>query len=158
MNPTANMEISNVPNPALDLSALPRIEDVEFHQVSKKYRAMRLALWGSVQFLYSCACLTPYLLYKVGGDQDMAQFSGWYWPLGAGAAFGLLWFLEEWKGFPKRVLCGNFLILLFAHRQEDPGLRLPQFSRDNISRLTLRSIKTRHTRAQRSMRVKLAAG
>jgi len=102
MNPTANMEISNVPNPALDLSALPRIEDVEFHQVSKKYRAMRLALWGSVQFLYSCACLTPYLLYKVGGDQDMAQFSGRYWPLGAGAAFGLLWFLEEWKGFPKR--------------------------------------------------------
>ena len=70
--------------------------------IRTKYRGMRLALWGGVQLLVLAICLTPYLIYKFGGEESMATMSAWYWPVGIQAVFSLLWFLEEWKGFPRR--------------------------------------------------------
>jgi len=96
------MDITPVANPALDPVQFPRLEEVEYLPVSTKYRGMRLALWGGVQLLVLAICLTPYLIYKFGGEESMATMSAWYWPVGIQAVFSLLWFLEEWKGFPRR--------------------------------------------------------
>ena len=96
------MDVSPVSNPALDLAQFPRLEEVEFLPVSKKYQGMRLAFWGAVQLLLLGACITPFLIYTFGGHEEMEVFSAWYWPLGLQLVFALLWFLEEWKGFPRR--------------------------------------------------------
>ena len=96
------MEISTVANPAIDLSDLPDVEGVTFLPVSRKYRTMRLALWGTVQLLLLAAVLTPYLLYRFGGEEDLAAFSQWWLPVLAQAVLAILWGLEEWKGFQRR--------------------------------------------------------
>lgn len=96
------MDISPASNPPIDLTQLPRLEEVEYLPISKKYRGMRLAFWALVQLVVLAAGLTPFLMHKLGGYQDMAEFSAWYWPVSVQMIFALLWFLEEWKGFPRR--------------------------------------------------------
>jgi membrane protein YdbS with pleckstrin-like domain len=96
------MEMSTMVNPEINLSDLPDVEAVTFLPVSEKYRTMRLALWGTVQLLLLAALLSPYLLYRFGGEEDLAAFSQWWWPVAAQAVLATLWGLEEWKGFQRR--------------------------------------------------------
>ncbi len=96
------MNITAASNPTLNLTQLPSLEAIEFLPISKKYRSMRLAFWGGVQLLVLAAALTPFLIYKFGGDDSLAGLSAWYWPVGIQTVIASMWFLEEWKGFPRR--------------------------------------------------------
>ena len=96
------MDIPAASNPPLDLSGVPRLEDIAFHPVSDKYRQMRLAMWGAVQFFAAAAILTPFIIFKVTGEEELGAFAAWWWPLGIQCLIAGVWFAEEWLGFPRR--------------------------------------------------------
>jgi membrane protein YdbS with pleckstrin-like domain len=96
------MEVTVAANPELDLSGIPRLEDIEFQTVSAKYRQLRLTTWAGFQVVLAAAWLTPLIFIKVTGDEDLSLFQAWWWPMGLQFLMGSCWFLEEWKGFPRR--------------------------------------------------------
>jgi membrane protein YdbS with pleckstrin-like domain len=96
------MEVTVAANPVLDLSGVPRLEEVEFHAVSRKYLRLRLGVWGGAQLLILAAAVAPAVAHVLTEDPEWAMLSQWWWPVGVQSVFALLWFLEEWKGFPRR--------------------------------------------------------
>ncbi len=89
-------------NPEIHLGDVPRLEEVTFLPVSRKYLRMRLAMWGAVQLLSFGFVLAPFVAKAFVDSGEFDGFSAWWWPVGALSTLGLLWLLEEWKGFERR--------------------------------------------------------
>ena len=91
-------------NPEINLKDVPRLEEVSFLPVSRKYLRMRLALWGMVQLMSFGFVLAPFVARAFVENGEFDEFTQWWWPVSVLFIWGLLWFMEEWKGFESCLL------------------------------------------------------
>lgn len=89
-------------NQELDLAHLPRLESTEWTPVSRRYLTMRLGVWTLLQLAIAALLLSPYIVYRIRDNGDMAEFSAWWWPMIGQGLVALVWLMEELLGFPRR--------------------------------------------------------
>ncbi len=111
-------------NPQINLEDVPRLDDVTFLPVSRKYFRMRMAFWGVVQLMTFGAVMSPFVARAFVDDGRLDEFTGWWWPLAALVTWAALWFLEEWKGFERRG---------YAVREHDVTYRTGWFFRNTTT-------------------------
>lgn len=63
---------------------------------------MRLGIWGGVQLVIASMLLTPYIVFRIRDNGELAEFSAWWWPMMGQALVAGAWLMEEILGFPRR--------------------------------------------------------
>ena len=111
-------------NPELDLSQVPRLEGLEYTGVSKRYRSLRLLVWGGIQFVVLLVVLSPFWAAWVPGLELDMDTRFWFVPLGLQLILAVFWLLEEVLGFPRRG---------YAVRDRDITYRSGWFSRSTVT-------------------------
>lgn len=111
-------------NPELDLSQVPRLEALEYTGVSTRYRALRLLVWGTVQFTILLLVLSPFWAAWVPGMEIEMDTRFWFVPVGLQLVLAVFWLLEEVLGFPRRG---------YAVRDRDITYRSGWFSRSTVT-------------------------
>lgn len=114
-------------NPALDLTEIPRLEELAFTGVSLRYRTLRLLVWAVIQCGLTLMVLAPFILAILFPERDEfteMEYGFWWVPIGLQAVLGLFWLTEEWLGFPRRG---------YAVRQRDITYRSGWFSRSTTT-------------------------
>ncbi|MBO73809.1 MAG: hypothetical protein CMD33_00885 [Flavobacteriales bacterium] len=108
-------------NTSVRIDALPSLQEEEFEGLPLRYRALRMAIFAIVMLLVFAAL--GVLMWFEWQELNTFRWGVWL-ALGAAFAFGLMWAIEEVKGFPLRGV---------VVREHDLSYRSGFFKRETIT-------------------------